>query len=758
MENKKKFRLYILAMCLIYVLVFASIGLTVYLTGGRELSDFTPEDWRIFWGMGILDVALVAASFVLAVKAGKINPNKPETPKPEKWEKITAVRGFILSVLGFAAAIGLMLVGVWLRVHGLLRPNPVVPVACCVAIAGLFVLNLLLSQGMEKRFTRMPLAEARNYLQSHREEAEKTAREKQKQLRTIRLMTGGYAALLGVLAAAAAIQAGAVGDTTVSTLGVLAAGAMAVAVTTRVRFGKPRQYFTDAPNYLTREDYPLLYEVADRAQKAAGCKGEFRLMLQMDFGAGIAQTDDVHSVNVGVQLLNSLTEQEIFSVLCHEFAHETQEDPGIYREMRYCTWLESQRNPHYTRLLSEGLFRYPYALYLFQYLLFDYAVSLSREQRADRVMAEQAGAEASGSALTKGFYSDLFEWEISMEDSPCIYAPEEPDWHGLTERLTWLREATPRRKADWDAIAQKEIQTRNASHPTLAQRLELMGAEPGKVLPYPESGAFYEECRKALAFAEEWFLEQWKETYEEERKTEYLEPLELVTTWEQAGKPIRQEEYADVLDALAKLGRFSEAAAFCDRVIGELSGSAANTALYFRGSYRLCRYDEAGLEDLMQAMDNPNFIDGAMDRIGRFLFLMGREDDVEEYRQRSLELGQRQLDEYDELSRLGKKDRLSADQLPEGMQEEILNFILSIAQDSLTNVYLVRKTISDRFFSSVFVLRFRKDTPAEVCDKVYHQVFRYLDALDWQFSLFDYRDLTEVKVDKIENTCIYTAQ
>jgi hypothetical protein len=49
---------------------------------------------------------------------------------------------------------------------------------------------------------------------------------------------------------------------------------------------------------------------------------------------------------------------------------------------------------------------------------------------------------------------------------------------------------------------------------------------------------------------------------------------------------------------------------------------------------------------------------------------------------------------------------LSAEQLSGEMLSEILAYIASIDGGSIQAIYLVRKTITDTFFTSAFVIRF----------------------------------------------------
>ena len=93
------------------------------------------------------------------------------------------------------------------------------------------------------------------------------------------------------------------------------------------------------------------------------------------------------------------------------------------------------------------------------------------------------------------------------------------------------------------------------------------------------------------------------------------------------------------------------------------------------------------------------------------------------------------------------------------MLEEILTFIRSIDQDIIQNIYLVRKTVSETFFASVFIIHFYGGTDAQR-DEIMHKIFRFLDShpSDWQFSLFDYFEYPEVKVEKIEGSLVFSKE
>jgi hypothetical protein len=115
------------------------------------------------------------------------------------------------------------------------------------------------------------------------------------------------------------------------------------------------------------------------------------------------------------------------------------------------------------------------------------------------------------------------------------------------------------------------------------------------------------------------------------------------------------------------------------------------------------------------------------------------------------------MDEDSYANFLSKHDHLSAEQLPDGMLEDILAYIASVDQDIIQRIFLVRKTISESFFTSAFVIHFYGGTD-EQRDEIMHKIFRYLDTypVDWQFSLFDYADHTDIQFDKIEGSLVWT--
>ena len=220
------------------------------------------------------------------------------------------------------------------------------------------------------------------------------------------------------------------------------------------------------------------------------------------------------------------------------------------------------------------------------------------------------------------------------------------------------------------------------------------------------------------------------------------------------------QEYGDVVWALQQLGRCTEALELCQRAIAELPDAASCCGYFIRGLHRLHSYDPAGIEDIYFAIENnSNYLDEGLGAIGSFCCMTGNQKELDIYRQKAVELAQKQKDQYVHTGILTKKDRLTEENLPDGMLDGILEYIRSIDDGQIEKIYLVRKTITEDFFTSVFVVRFELQAEEDSCDRIIHKIFQHLDTCsDWQFSLFDYREVSSVPVHKIKNSCVYSKE
>lgn len=757
---KKKW-LTVMIVCI--ALMFGWIFLAVALTGGREPVDFTQQDKLVMTAFAVVELLTVAvmiiAACMLGREVGRAMP-KVEPVSLTKAEKVRRRTGAVLMwvplLLALAANIGGVLL--WKRNDAWVTSGAkwICGMGYLIGIVVLPMVSVLAAKLRMRHYQNMSVSEANQFVLSHREQAERTAQRKLGQLRSLRLATNVYALVLFLLGLFLAVLSGYLYQSdTFSVPRVFGAAFLMAAAAQQIVMAPPKEFLEEIDGFLPEEDYPRLYELAHRAAEETGWRGPVRLYLMPMAGAVVGQVRGVLCLRLGAPTVGILTQEELYAIFLHEFTHEAAENRQINREVDYFTFLSQGRSPNALSTLTSFYYCYLDNLYDLTFELYRFAATIGIETRTDEAMAKHP--EAAASSLLKLKYYDLYLWEGEARDDDPAWQGALPPEHIMGDELAGFLKALPWRREDWNAITKKEIRARNATHPTTWERIRALGfAELPETGGLPD-GDYGCECSRAIALLDGRMQENMTAYYDDSRRENYVEPLERVNAWEAAGCPVTAERYADLVEDLRRLSRISDAERLCDRAVAELSPAAAGYACFVRGTLRLHRYQEAGLEDLYTAIaGNSNYIDEGLNLIGTFCCMMGLQEELDAYRQKALELAQRQRDEFSQLDTLTRRDQLSQEHLPEGMLEGILSYIGGISQDSIEKIFLVRKTISDRFFTSAFVIRFLPETSEETKQEVLHQIFRYLDtSTDWQFSLFDEADVPKGLAERVENSCVF---
>ncbi len=523
-------------------------------------------------------------------------------------------------------------------------------------------------------------------------------------------------------------------------------------ILTRLRF--PKRY--DFSDYTKPEDYPLLHATAHRAAKELGIDGEIRICILPDCNAGIAKLGRIYSLQFGSVLLQVLTQEELYQVLLHEFAHIKNADPRTYKVDKMVDFFS---NEFAIAPFTNLLFRYAEAKYGIEYTIYKFSSSIVIEQLADDAIRQKGDPSVAAGALAKVHLYDFFYDNIGTYMEELFYEPEEPTGK-LTRRLASAYQKTLREKeAFWRGLIENEIQPRNATHPILRERLHALGADHFELFAEEPNEAYRAECDHATQTIDNEMLENLKQNYAERRQENYLKPLETVTAWEARGKTYTLEGLREIADALMALCRFDELLELCDTVLSQEQGGAMAYAKFLKGNILLDRYDPAGIEILYEAAEgNSNYAEEAVERIGRFCCIMGLEEELEIYRTRAVAFAQKEQDEISHRGSLTAKDNLVLEsELPAEIKERIISFAVEAWKGSLVKMYLVRKVISPTYFCSSFVFEYEKDTPPQLIDEAMNQMFEHLDNSpeDWDYAIFLYNNITAAALKKVPGCCVY---
>lgn len=742
--------------------MFVWIFITLFLTGGREIEEFTEADKMIFSGFIIAELLTLLFMIICIKKSEGINRTNNVYTKPTTSDIKPDKRRAIISVISSVSVFAVMLCGIFAQKFFNLSTSTaeIVATICLVAPIICVIINLLIKRIYKSVVSKKSLSETQQFWLVHRENTEKYEKKKLTALKRIILINDLYSIFLGVCAYTTAFCAGLSYDSSVSTSIIFLTVIVINAATSRIRLKTPSDFFDEDNCYVSEKDYPAIYALAKKAAEKIGCSRNIKIALLDDFNAGAAIINDTISIQLGVLLLNSLSEEEVFCVLLHEFSHIKNENKNqrIYNYNNFIYSETGVANPNYFSALTKHFFSFGDAFYNLQYQLYTYTVSLARESAADKAMAIYGEKEIAASSLIKIKYYDLYTWQKGTYDCACTMESEVFNTNALKDEVKNFKKIAKVNEEKWSSLIKDEILSRSASHPTLKMRLADLDVFEIKALSLDSSDEYTADCEKAIDYITSIIAEQVKESYEEQRKYYYIESKEMVEEWENNEKPVIPEEYADICGALRRLGRNTEALELCERAIELLDEPAACYGYFIKGCFLIHSFDETGIEYIYRAIENNhNYITEGLDEIGHFCCLTGQEDQLEIYRERVITLTEENEKVYAQGSVLNKKDNLSRENLPEGMLEDILSYITSEHSDYIEKIYLVRKTVTDDYFTSAFVIKMTPDTNDDTKYEILHKAFNYLDTCsDWQFSLFDYEEVKNVRIEDIDGSCVYS--
>ena len=612
----------------------------------------------------------------------------------------------------------------------------------------LLPLNYFLAKGYKKKLD-MSVADSQNLFLERQAEARKSLKRATGKIVRLRLFISLYSFILFALALFITF---ALGISKISPAITIFPAYVIIGYFNRIQLAGEKYDFSE---YVSESDYPHIYSIAYKAQKTVGIKGEIKIVFLADCNAGIARIGKVYSLQLGVALLDILTEEELYQVLLHEFAHTTK---PMDKEQRLFNYITQADDTRYNKIISM-LFRYCDFVYTFEYFSFRTTSSQLIEEIADKIILEHGDPEAYASSLIKLAYNEYFSNELYMHMKDNFYEPESRRQNVIEILLGAFRKALPERKDFWNKLISSEIQARSASHPIVRSRLEAVGVSELNTLPLPSDGEYRREFEKALARIDNQIYENGKDNYENERKEEYLEPLSIVNEWRENKRELTAEEARPIMSAMHKLSMVDELYELSDELIKRSKTKASVAEAYMsRGHALLLKYDKSGIDDIYTAIEeNSNYIDAGLELIGKFLCMMGLQKELDEFREKSVEIQQKQKDVFSQLSYVSPDDDLALDDMDEDLKNELTDHIVNAGQGKISHIYLVKKIITEDFFASTFIIRFQNDTSDEDIDEIMNKIFYRLDSgeEERQYSLFIFDSYAAPVVAKVQGCCIY---
>ena len=511
----------------------------------------------------------------------------------------------------------------------------------------------------------------------------------------------------------------------------------------------------DIENAASPEAYPRLHATVRRAADAIGCKGDIAIELRHDCNAGIVKLGKGYHIQLGTALWSVLTEEELYQVMLHEFAHMT--DPHIVKYDKPLGRLFNMASGDGFC----GFTLYAETRFTFERMMYLMLASEQLETYADQMLKEKGDPATAAAALAKTGMYVFYDQHESIDRLPSFYASEAPRDNIATLTAETFRETLDERKDFWMHLFDIELIPQTQSHPIFRERRKALGAAdlPLDVSLPSLDTPFGQECVKAMKQTDEHLFSLISTDYANDRARLYQQPLKIIEDYEKSETPYTTAELSPVINAYRDTDQRDRALAICEHILAtEENVFATAHALYFKGCYLLNHYNPAGMDLIYQAMDiNKNYVEEGIDLIGQFCCTMGLEAEREVYREKYVELMQYNMDKWDHAGVLAPSDHLVAESFPDDRLPRMLEYMIKVGEGHIHSIYLVRKIITDDFFVSPFVIRFEEGTSDEQINKAMTAIFHFLDTTpeDWNYALFLYDEPRKKAVEKVKGSLVW---
>lgn len=497
--------------------------------------------------------------------------------------------------------------------------------------------------------------------------------------------------------------------------------------------------------------YPRLFSLLDRASKKAGCRKRVRAFFSDD-GFSVCERSREIFVYINASEFALLTQNELYSVLIHEFAHVKNADTAkLRRYRRICEKLALPENNIFGGIVCFAqilFFSYYSEIISFRFEIIRDYDSRRQETLADAFVKENDLCKPYIDATAKAALFSLYDQSAVPEINFEIYASETPVEDYYEKKLAVFKQYLIKNGELWNYILRHEIPARVDSHPTFRMRMEHMGVSDYDYTTVETDAVYMEEQEKAL-----WTADQLLKRYSEEYKSMHERCLELKEKMQSFDEAeIGSMSVASLVDYLDLFyGVDNDRALRIAEKIEELQPDSSAAAFY-KGMILSERGDEACVSLLYRAAEEMDFAGAAMESIGRFALKMGRQDILDEYRARTAGVMQNLMDGAKSVGVTGRDAFVPCD-IPEEFFAPFLEGLVEEGKGEILRVYAAKKQNpvggKDGYFYAIELTPLSEKSPEgnKMREELWQALYRYIQngGLPEKYRLFSVFDLSQAK-------------
>jgi len=483
-------------------------------------------------------------------------------------------------------------------------------------------------------------------------------------------------------------------------------------------------------NELISKDAPELFAFVKTACRELKAKRPKKILVDDSFNAAVVTLPKFGIfgrkvvMTVGLPLMRSLSQRQFEAVLAHEIGHISGKHGGFAKwayQMREA-WgrlIEAEESTgHRLRFLYQTFVDrfFPY------FTAYSFVLMREHEKQADREAASLVGSKELGESL---ILLEVRSRTLTEEFWPAVHeenvATRTPPTHLFSRMLSALSSADPDRSKDFLEQAVGIPTDFNDSHPSLAERLRLIGYWSDKDIPIVPQRSDLDAASIFLGRIVDRLTDQFNDSWDEQAAETWQQTFDHFQRTQKRVQELEEKRGAadttfEELNEIARLTMEKDGVAAAMPILEDAVDRfpAVGVAWFNRGGGRLSLGNDSGLEDLEKAqqLDTTLKVD-AYQLSFDYLRSKGRFDEAAKFA--ALIEGRAEIHQKAELERsiVEPTDQFA----PHGLSSD---FVRSISKklaglEEISAIYAVNKVVRymPEFPFCVLLVEFRKRQPGD---------------------------------------------
>lgn len=507
---------------------------------------------------------------------------------------------------------------------------------------------------------------------------------------------------------------------------------------------------------ITEKEFPEIYEIIARATAKTNSKKIDKIYVYPHYNCGIKKESykfglvNKNELEIGMYLLEILTESEIEAVIIHELSHINNKDTVLSNKISkiIIRWTNIFNSSNEDKFL-QNLILIEFAKYYINELqMYFNVINKNVEILADKEAVKYASKKDYYFALLKCEFMDIYMNKYSDNFNINLYNFKNCPNNFYNILFDDFYKNYENYKEEWKNKILKMISIKDDTHPSFLERMKYLGINEYNLeeIKFNKNKIYKKELEKIIKFYDDYFYNE-KKGYWYEYIQQHDKLLEIIKEYDNS---LDVERKIEIGNAFEELYRLDDAVKIYDEIL-EIEPDNA-IVLFKKGLILLYKNDIRGIEVIKKSIElDTDFIEIGVDKIEQFLYENGLKSEKENLLNWFEEMDVIYNNKIKEESIIHINDVF----LPHGLEEEKIKEIQEALKRNkkIKKVYLLKKELK---FSNENLLILAVCYKGEKLENI-DDVVDIFSKMNMDVSIFDlnYYYKFNKRFKKIENSLIF---